>query len=217
MKIIIKLITVFMFFMCIFSIVCNTVYADFWGDATNWFTSAEEQGINNNIANNKNITSIISEFNNMISMIGTVVIVISTTVLGIKFMLGSVDSKVEAKDGLITLFVACVFFFGWSYIWEILVPGVKTTGEYRTFIFTTGTNSYQEVVARIFVTFSYIANIVAIILVIYVGVKYIFADASGRGELKGKSVYFFIGIILTFATSNVLTFISKVIIETLGN
>ena len=151
----------------------------------------------------------------MISIIGTVIIVIATIVLGIKFMIGSVDSKVEAKDGLITLFVACVFFFGWSYIWEILVPGTTYGGVYRTFIFTTGTNSYQQVIARIFVTFSYIANIVAIILVIYVGVKYIFAGASGRGELKGKSVYFFIGIIMTFATSNFLTFISNLITDTL--
>jgi type IV secretory pathway VirB2 component (pilin) len=154
---------------------------------------------------------IINTFEDMINVVGTTAIVIATIVLGIRYIIGSVESKTSAKEGLITLLIACIFFFGWTSISNLLYGG----SEYD-FIFTSDTdNSYTSFVGRLFNTFTYIANVVVIGCIIYVGVKYILAGAEGRSELKGKSIYLIIGIILAFATTNVLTFISDVINETL--
>ena len=192
--------------LCLFF--CN-VYADdmdFWGDASTWFGKATFANSNKNYEQTQ---SIINIFQEMIKVVGTTVIVIATIVLGIRYIAGSVNSRVDAKEGLITLFIACVFFFGWSAISELLFPN-------NNFVFTSyNDTTYKNMVGRLFDIFAYVANIFAIILVIYVGVKYIFAGADGKGELKGRSVYFFIGIILVFATSNVLSFVSKVINDTL--
>ena len=190
---------------CMLFIFISNIYAtgDFWGQAAGWFKEAKGSYFMPTQA-----TSIINIFTDMINVVGTTVIVIATVVLGIKYMLSSVDSKTEAKEGLITLFIACVFFFGWTSISELLFPK-------NNFIFISNTDtSYENVLGRILSAFSYIANIIAILVVIYVGVKYLLAGASGKADLKGKSVNFIIGIILVFATTNALTFISKIITET---
>lgn len=181
----------------------NNSSTDFWGDASSWFGQAQNSGYQIP----EQVNNIIGIFSDMINVVGTTVIVIATIVLGIKYIIGSVESKTSAKEGLITLFIACVFFFGWTAIKGLLFPG-------NAFIFTsTSDTSYTNMVGRIFSTFTYIAQFVVVASIIYVGIKYIFAGADGRAELKAKSVYFIIGIILVFATTNVLSFISKIINE----
>lgn len=178
---------------------------DFWGDAGAWFDSAKQD----EFALSEQAGEIIDVLSDMINVVGTTIIVVATIVLGLKFIVGTVDSKTSAKEGLITLFVACVFFFGWASIRNLLFPD-------NNFIFITSKETtYQQMLGNIFSVFSYVCNIVAILLVIYVGVRYILAGASGRADLKGRSVSFIIGIILVFATSNVLTFISNIITEAL--
>lgn len=112
------------------------------------------------------------------------------------------DSKAEIKENLITLLVACVFFFGWNAIYNTLI----TSG--NLFFISSG---FKASVGNIYSTVMFVLNILAFVGVIYVGIKYIFSGASGRADLKGKSVYFVIGIIMTFATITLLTYISKVI------
>lgn len=186
--------------------IMNIVRSDsddyFWGDAAAWFGQAQ-----GGYTTPTQITKIVNTFTDMINVVGTTVIIIATIVLGIRYVIGSVESQTAAKEGLITLLIACVFFFGWTSISNLLYGGNQ-----MDFIFTSELDtSYTDMVGRIFTTFSYIAQFVVVGAIIYVGIKYIFAGASGRAELKGKSVYFIIGIILVFATSNVLDFISKII------
>lgn len=179
---------------------------EFWGAASNWFQKGQE-----NQVNLEQTQSIIEQFETMINVVGTAVIIVATIVLGIRYIIGTVDSKVSAKEGLITLLVACIFFFGWTSISNLLFPG-------NQFVFTQtngAEDNYQNMVGKLFSTFTYFANIVVIICIIYVGVKYILAGAEGRSELKGRSIFLIIGIILAFATTNVLTFISNVIQDTL--
>lgn len=178
------------------------VETDFWGDAAKWFGEYQDDYTLPHEAQ-----SIIDVFLDMINVVGTTVIVVATIVLGIKYIIGTVDTRTSAKEGLITLLVACVFFFGWTGISNLLYPG-----ENYNFIFTDSSDTiYKNMVGRLFSTFSYVANIVSILLIIYVGIKYILAGANGRAELKGRSIYFLIGVILIFATTNVLSFISELV------
>lgn len=188
-------------FLFMFAMLCtNVVYADWWGDAGDWYG----QGQIGEVSEAKELIDTVS---NMVNIIGTTTIVIVTIFLGIKYMFGSVESKADIKQSLVTLLIACVFFFGWQSISNLLMPNNQLI-----FIDSNDSN-YENMVGRIYATFVYIANIAAVIAVIYVGVRYIFASASSRAELKGKSVQFIIGIILAFSSINVLSYISKVVNE----
>lgn len=179
---------------------------DFWGQATNWWNKGQTDS--NKFQLPEQAKSIIDMFSDMINVVGTTLIIIATIVLGIKFIFGSVESQTGAKEGLITLLVACIFFFGWQGIYGLLVDSGS-----NQLVFTSGTTSYKSAIGNVLYVVSFVAKCLLVIGVIYVGIKYIFAGAAGKAQLKGKSVYFFIGIILAFATTNVLSFISKIVNE----
>lgn len=194
---------ILIFAIVIFS---NNVYAygmDFWGFANKWFQSGS-------YTNNENINEIIGTFKSMINVLGTTVITIVTILLGIKYMYGSVDSKASVKESLVTLIVACVFFFGWTGISNLLFPN-------NEFIFIKSEDqTFANPLGRVFSIVKYIANFLAIGGIIYVGIKYIFAGASGKADLKAKSGQFLIGIILAFCAVNFLTYISDIIQDVLS-
>ena len=121
---------------------------------------------------------------------------------------------------MITLLIACIFFFGWSNIRDLLINNIqydsstgniavsKITGSTQLFIFS-GTNSLESAFASIFSMIILIAKLVAVIATVYMGVKYIFSGAEQRAKLKEKGIMYIVGIILIFTTINVLSFISS--------
>lgn len=177
---------------------------DFWGNATKWFKEG-------NISNEEKYgVEMIETLEDMILVVGTTVIALATIVLGIKFMFGSVESKVDAKEGLFNLLVACLFFFGWNSIKNLLFPGNK-------FIFLNDSDtSYTQPVARIFNISTYVLQFLAVVAIIYVGVRYVFSGVQGKTDLKEKSGMFIVGIILAFCSTGFLTWISDIINEALA-
>lgn len=137
---------------------------------------------------------------------GNAVIIIATIFLGIKYMYGSVDGKVEVKEGLFTLVIAMLFFYAGTTVYDILVIDKKLI-----FIGDTA----ETTIFNIYSTIIYVAKFIAIGGIIYVGVKYLATGAEGKAELKGKGVPFFIGIVMTFGTLSFLSFIQTVLADIL--
>lgn len=177
---------------------------DFWGHATNWFNTGPSASSTTQYG-----TDIISTFEEMILIVGTTVIVIATIYLGVKMMFGSVEARADSKEGLFNLLVACIFFFGWNSLKKLLIDS-----DTNNLVFLSGSNSnIGDPVGRIFVSITYVLQFAAIIGIIYVGIKYIFAGVEGKTDLKEKSGWFLIGIILAFCSTGFLTFISDIIIQ----
>ncbi len=197
-----KYIPVIMLVLVVFLIYMNNTYAavDWWGKAGSWYSNAASNG--SKVAG---IDDILTEFENLINIVGTTVIAIATVFLGIKYMFASVDGKAEVKENLITLLVACVFFFGWNAIANTLISGNN--------LILVNNSSYKSTLGNITGVVMLVANVLMIVAVIYVGIRYIFAGASGKSDLKGKSGQFIIGIILSFCVVSVLTYISNLVNE----
>lgn len=185
------------------------VEKDFWGQTSTWSWKAFIEN-SDKLGNNQGIGNIIATFEDMVLVVGTAVISIATIFLGIKFMYGSAEAKADTKEGLINLLVACLFFFGWNSIKNLLFPnnGLIFLNPFDT--------DYTNPIGRIYSVFVYIAQIAAVVAIIYVGLKYIFAGVQGKTELKAKSGMFLVGIILAFCSTGFLTYISKVINEALA-
>lgn len=205
---------IFILIMANIFILVNFVLAadNFWDQAADWYSAGgTETYLDSNV---------LSEIANIVEIIGTAVIAIATVVLGIKYVLGSVTDKASVKENMITLLIACIFFFGWSNIRDLLINNIqydsstgniavsKITGSTQLFIFS-GTNSLESAFASIFSLIILIAKLVAVIATVYMGVKYIFSGAEQRAKLKEKGIMYIVGIILIFTTINVLSFISS--------
>lgn len=181
----------------------------FWKSARDWFNDVQKEGEGN--VSEKSI-EIVNQFMDIVNYVGTTLIIIATMFLGVKYMFGSVEGKSEVKESLMTLLVACVFFFGWQYIRDIILIGTSGT---QLFLVSNKDPSYRNLFGRLLGVVMMIVKVAAIVGVIYVGVRYIFSGATGKAELKGKSVYFIIGIILTFSSVTVLTVFTNVLADLL--
>ncbi len=58
---------------------------------------------------------------NILLAIGTAIAVIYSVVLGIKFMMGSIEEKAEIKESLVPFIIGCAVLFGSFAIWKIVV------------------------------------------------------------------------------------------------
>lgn len=58
---------------------------------------------------------------NILIAIGTVIAVIVSSILGIKFMIGSVEEKAQIKEALVPFIIGCIVIFGAFTIWKIFV------------------------------------------------------------------------------------------------
>ena len=57
----------------------------------------------------------------ILMVLGIGIAVIVSVVLGIKFMIGSVEEKAQVKDALIPFVIGCIVIFGAFSIWGIVV------------------------------------------------------------------------------------------------
>lgn len=62
-----------------------------------------------------------SSIYNILFVIGMGVAVVIAVILGIKFMIGSVEEKAQIKDALIPFIIGCIVIFGAFGIWKISI------------------------------------------------------------------------------------------------
>lgn len=184
-----------------------TTSDDWWGDAWNWW-----QGGSTTVGIDSNMLSGIAD---IVEIIGTGVIAIVTVVLGMKYMLGSTNGKAEVKENIIGLVIACLFFFGWTNIRDILILGNSTgqngiSGSTTHLIFFQSSDLTQTF-SRVFSLVLIVAQLVAVAVIVYNGVKFIFAGADAKAQLKEKSPLMIAGVILIFCTLTVLRFIVSIV------
>jgi hypothetical protein len=184
----------------------RTIYAasnyDFFGEATKWFSLGK---ITNILADKNNVAGqAINSILDIINVGGTAIFIIVTAYLGIKFMYGSVESKADVKENMITLLVASLFFFGWNTMINVLYPN-------NAFVLTQGTTDFSSIVNKVYTAFMYAGNFIAIGVIVYIGIRYLIAGASGRADMKAKSMQFMVGAVLAFCAINFLSYVSRVI------
>lgn len=83
--------------------------------ADEFLSSAESQADNKSLQDFSNILS------NAFIGIGTAVAVIYATILGIKYMIGSMEEKAEIKESLVPFIIGCIVLFGAFGIWKMVV------------------------------------------------------------------------------------------------
>lgn len=73
------------------------------------------------LLNDSELQSISSDLYNILLSIGIVLAVIIAMILGIQFMIGSVETQAKVKEALIPFVVGCVVVFGAFGIWKVVV------------------------------------------------------------------------------------------------
>lgn len=115
--------TIFLLILIVILInVCTKVFA---GDLYNIYDSAAnfiQSGSSNSVGiNQQKVQDVSNSVYNILLVIGICVAVIISSILGIKFMIGSVEEKSQVKELLIPFIIGCAVVFGAFAIWKIVV------------------------------------------------------------------------------------------------
>lgn len=181
-----------LFFMIMFSFNCYASNLSWWRNAYNF---------SNNVTSDVFNVSALNDIMGIIEFVGNIIFIIVTTILGVKYIWGGVESKASVKDSLITLVVAAMFFYGWTTIRALFVQNDQL-------IFLT--NNYQVTAKSIYSTVLYILNFLAIGGIVYIGIRYLMAGAEGKANLKANGVSIILGIMMVYGTITFLNFILKI-------
>ena len=96
----------------------GTAIDDVVSDGDNFISHASSP---DTVINTSSLKTFSSDVYNLILSIGMVIAVIVGTVLGIKFMISSVDEKAKIKETLIVYGIGCAVLFGAFTIWKIVM------------------------------------------------------------------------------------------------
>lgn len=84
--------------------------------------------------------------------------------------------------------------------------------------FNTGTESVEKIdtaVLKIWKTVVTILQIASVAAVIITGLKYMFASSEKKADIKSMSLGFIVGAVIVFGSSFVVTFVIKVVQDTI--
>lgn len=73
------------------------------------------------------MNSAINDIAGLLTGLGVIVAVVVAAILGIKFMMGSIEEQAKIKEFIIPYIVGCVVVFGAVGIWRIVVEALNTT------------------------------------------------------------------------------------------
>ena len=100
----------------------NVVHADGISDVISGGDSFIRQGNSGNeIIDQSELQKVSKMLNNILIAIGMCVAVVISAILGIKFMIGSVEEKAQIKDSLLPFIIGCIVLFGAFGIWRIFI------------------------------------------------------------------------------------------------
>lgn len=99
--------------------------AGFWDDVKSYgdifISNGKKQASSGNEINNTNFNSLMSQMYNALLTLGIVLSVLIGAILGIKFMVGSIEQQAKIKEMLLPYVSGCVVIFGAFGIWKLMM------------------------------------------------------------------------------------------------
>lgn len=134
----------------------------------------------------------------IVSLVGNLVFAAVTVVLGAKYIWSSAEGRSQVMETLPGFILAVMFF----YLGESMINWLTeaTSG-------ITSAKTWNTVAGNVIWIINTFVKYAAFGGILYLGLKYMFASAEGRSQLKTSMGGFVIGIIFVFLASNVVDYI----------
>ena len=134
----------------------------------------------------------------IVSLFGNLVFAAVTVILGAKYIWSGAEGRSQVMESLPAFLIAVVFF----YLGESIVTWL--TGASSTIA---SANSWDTISGKIIGTINTVVKYAAFGGILYMGLRYMFASAEGKSQIKTNMGGAILGIIFVFMASNVVDFI----------
>lgn len=134
----------------------------------------------------------------IISLVGNLIFAGVTVILGVKYIWSGAEGKSQVSESL-PAFVAAVLFF---YLGGTIVTWLTgaTSG-------LSSATSWNTISGKIIGTINMVVRYAAFGGILYMGLRYMFASAEGKSQMKTSMVGVALGIMFVFMASKVVDFI----------
>lgn len=134
-------------------------------------------------------------------LVGNLVFGAVTVILGAKYIWSGAEGKSQVSETLPAFLVAVVFF----YLGEGLVDwftGATTT--------VSSASDWNSIAGLVFGTICSIVRYLSFGGLLYLGIRYMFASAEGKSQIKTSTGGLVLGIVFVFLASNAVDFIIRI-------
>lgn len=134
----------------------------------------------------------------IIKIIGNLIFYIVAAFLGLKYIWSSVEGKSQVKETLPTFVVAACIFYLATTIYDFTIGVVQDI--------TSGSN-FEAIQGSLWENIAIVVNVLAIAGIVALGLKYMFASADTRADIKKDMFPVAVGLVLIYAITSFLNFL----------
>lgn len=123
-----NILKIIIFFLIVLNIFIPKCKASFWNeifDGGKEFVDTGRNAVESSNANNsidtEEVKNQLDKIYNILFSLGVALTVIIGAILGIKFMIGSVEEQAKIKDSLFPYLVGCIVIYGSFGIWKLII------------------------------------------------------------------------------------------------
>lgn len=117
-----NIIIIILIFMITIFLCSSYSFADVSDDAESFINAATENSSNADpVGNTDAMTNAIKDISGLLTGIGIIVAVVVAAILGIQFMMGTVEEQAKIKESIIPYVCGCVVIFGALGIWRLVI------------------------------------------------------------------------------------------------
>lgn len=179
------LIIIFLFIIFI-NIIPQEVFSDFKLDEYNNITASTE-----------NINVIKDRYSGLlgkIEKIGSFVSVVILIIIGIKYMISSIEERAEYKNTMAAYMIGAVFIFGTSKVLNLIINIGSEISE---------AGSIEKAGNVIVTLIATVGSLLSVIMLVILGIRYMGASVEEKAIYKKTLTPYAIGAVLVFAASTI--------------
>jgi len=135
-----------------------------------------------------------------IGLIGNFIFAIVTVVLGMKYIWSGAEGRSQVLESLPAFVLGVIFFYLADTIVDFMLADESLGG-------LSSATTWNSAAGRVLKIIYTVVKYGSIIGMVVIGLKYMFASADGRAEMKQTLGSMVIGLIFVFSASNIVEFI----------
>ena len=99
------------------------------------------------------------------------------------------------------LFIFIMFFGTFSVHYASMIPSTPNGGN--------SINAATDVALNIWATLKVVVQILAVVAIVFTGLRYMFASADGKADIKNQTIILIVGAVLVFGAVEVAQFVYR--------
>ena len=143
---------------------------------------------------------IINDITDIIRLVGTFIAVGVLMIMGIRYMLGSIEERASYKKSMMPYIIGCFILFGAAYI----APMIKD-------LFSDIGNNATDIGNKILGIIQLVGTWISVGALMIMGIRYIMGSTEERASYKKSMLPYVIGLIILFAAVNITSIIYNMV------